>query len=274
MSPQILRRGSDRKSDVERLQTLLKGSGFDIQVDGLFGPGTETAVRSFQETRGLVADGIVGPSTWRALDPEEDPEPAARSEVGSPELVGFKGDVEWIHKWEGHAGRPYWPKGQSGVTLDPGLDLGHASPALIEEAYSHRLSEEQSEAVQSVLGLKGEDAERALRANTVLQSIRVSRQEAGQIFPLVAKPYWNKTKTRFSGISSESAPGAVHTAMLSISYNRGASNRKLGVLADPISRSDWRALGNAIASMQQDHKLEGIRRRRREEGALILAALG
>ena len=61
--------------------------------------------------------------------------------------------------------------------------------------------------------------------------------------------------------------------MLSISYNRGAGNRALGVVGEPIENKDWAKVADTIASMQQDHKLEGIRKRRRMEGELIRTEL-
>ena len=54
-------------ADVKELQTLLNEHGIACNVDGIFGPGTDTAVREFQEANGLTVDGIVGASTWSAL---------------------------------------------------------------------------------------------------------------------------------------------------------------------------------------------------------------
>lgn len=59
---QLLLRGSSGQAVVD-LQIKL-----GIDADGIFGPGTEAAVRRFQASQGLDADGIVGPRTHAALD--------------------------------------------------------------------------------------------------------------------------------------------------------------------------------------------------------------
>ena len=62
-----LRQGS-RGPDVVRLQQLLTSHGFSPgNIDGIFGPRTEAAVIAFQQSRGLLVDGIVGVQTWTAL---------------------------------------------------------------------------------------------------------------------------------------------------------------------------------------------------------------
>jgi len=67
----VLRRGSTGPS-VEHLQAVLRREGFPVAIDEDFGPATELAVKTFQRRAGLLADGIVGPSTWAALFPSKE----------------------------------------------------------------------------------------------------------------------------------------------------------------------------------------------------------
>jgi peptidoglycan DL-endopeptidase CwlO len=57
----LLRKG-DRGPSVAAIQSQL-----GISADGVFGPQTDAAVRSFQARNGLLVDGIVGPQTRGAL---------------------------------------------------------------------------------------------------------------------------------------------------------------------------------------------------------------
>jgi Putative peptidoglycan binding domain len=58
-----LRRG-DQGDDVRRLQRDL-----GIEADGDFGSVTHRKVMQFQTAHKLVSDGVVGPQTWRKLEP-------------------------------------------------------------------------------------------------------------------------------------------------------------------------------------------------------------
>jgi len=67
LGTRVLRRGS-AGSDVADLQGLLAGLGFEPgPVDGVFGAGTEAAVRAFQAAHDLEADGVAGPQTLAVM---------------------------------------------------------------------------------------------------------------------------------------------------------------------------------------------------------------
>jgi hypothetical protein len=62
-----LRRGS-KGEDVKTIQTLLTNFGYYTgRIDGIYGTYTEQAVKAYQKDKKLLADGIVGPVTCRAL---------------------------------------------------------------------------------------------------------------------------------------------------------------------------------------------------------------
>ena len=53
--------------DVKRVQEALVRIGYELTVDGVFGPETYNIVKTFQQDHGLIVDGIVGPATLSAL---------------------------------------------------------------------------------------------------------------------------------------------------------------------------------------------------------------
>ncbi|MGW2964505.1 peptidoglycan-binding domain-containing protein [Streptomyces sp. NPDC001220] len=69
LTPPTIREGAAGDT-VREAQCLLQLWGFYVGprgVDGAFGPLTTSAAKSFQTSRGLAADGIIGPNTWTRL---------------------------------------------------------------------------------------------------------------------------------------------------------------------------------------------------------------
>jgi len=56
----------ENRPAVAQWQAQMQQRGWSIEVDGLFGPQSDRIARQFQQEKGLAADGIVGPQTWRA----------------------------------------------------------------------------------------------------------------------------------------------------------------------------------------------------------------
>lgn len=102
-------RSGDFGADVQKLQEALKKHGFSAgSIDGSFGPNTRAAVVRFQRAKGLEADGVVGPATWRALNGPVSTTPAApvndaqfrqrildvaRGEIGKVETGNNRGEI-------------------------------------------------------------------------------------------------------------------------------------------------------------------------------------
>ena len=60
----------DRR-EVRNVQQALRRDGFNIAVDGIWGPKTQGALREFQQNRGLEATGDVNAQTMAALEDRE-----------------------------------------------------------------------------------------------------------------------------------------------------------------------------------------------------------
>jgi Putative peptidoglycan binding domain/CHAP domain len=85
----VLRQGT-HGAEVRRLQSLLnanKALQRPLVADGHFGNLTHIAVSTFQQTKGLTVDGVVGAETWRALEAHPLTPVIAQYRVGPQEAL-------------------------------------------------------------------------------------------------------------------------------------------------------------------------------------------
>ena len=141
------------RSVVARAQAGLTQAGHGLQADGLFGDDTKVTVRRFQAGARLAESGVVDKPTWNALAPDLKIALGPQMSTIEQQLSQFHGDLDWVHRQEGHAGHPCWPGGASGVTLDPGVNLGQAEASVIG-LYEPLTTAEQFAAMQTVVGVR------------------------------------------------------------------------------------------------------------------------
>jgi peptidoglycan hydrolase-like protein with peptidoglycan-binding domain len=78
MAEPVLQKGSTDPA-VRDLQEALKALGYDPgPIDGKFEASTESAVKAFQQARGITVDGIVGKVTWINIDEADQSEPVLK----------------------------------------------------------------------------------------------------------------------------------------------------------------------------------------------------
>lgn len=260
-------------SDVVKLQKRLLELGLNSgSADGKFGPKTETAVKQFQQNKGLVADGIAGQKTLAALFPGE--------LLGSP-LLSYRA-IELILEFEIGGGqeyytrflqRPTWPEGASGITIGIGYDLGYNSSEVFNKDWN-RLGHLQRQRLSVCCGLTGETAKNRLAS---VRDIIVPWELAWDVFNLVTVPkFYDLTKEAFPGF--EELPADVRGGLVSLVFNRGTSmegnrRREMRAIRDLVPRKNVRGIASQIREMKRIWEgtsiARGMNRRREAEADLI-----
>ncbi len=94
-------RQGDEGAEVKKIQSGLKNKGYKIEADGVFGSGTDKAVRLFQAKKGLEVDGIVGPTTYRALLGKDMPAREAQVSRGEASTSKVRRLIATAHQYQG-----------------------------------------------------------------------------------------------------------------------------------------------------------------------------
>jgi hypothetical protein len=153
------------------------------------------------------------------------------------ETMGFKGSLAWVHNEEGSGAKFYnsscyfpdsrvKPQSNSGITIDPGLDLGQADDDLISEVIEFYLNKGLIDLTQSALLKKA----KGLTKYDAIEWIRINEKyfKGKMLIPLddslyvmdkyTAPLYWKpltESMPELLLISPNYKATAVHTALLS-----------------------------------------------------------
>lgn len=127
--------------DVKELQKALNNAGYTLDVDGKFGTKTQTAVKSYQKSKGLAVDGIVGNNTWTSLSG------GAISNIVNKNQAISTGNAEQV-KQPVEKNRPVYQKSESVLSTEKSLsDWEQNKP----EAYNSKYSQEIENILNSIL---------------------------------------------------------------------------------------------------------------------------
>lgn len=93
-------------STTTHVQSMLKGFGYTVAIDGIYGPQTERAVRHFQKSNHLLADGIAGPITIARMESAVAPVASAPAVRLNPPAPSFSSDCDEMSFYRQAAGLP------------------------------------------------------------------------------------------------------------------------------------------------------------------------
>src|SRR5262245_18816420 len=184
--------------------------------------------------------------------------------------IGFRGDFDFLQRWEGHAGK--LQRFDTGVFIDPATDLALAKADVIRARYAFILTPDELEAVLSFVGLRGDAAQAAWNANPIAQRIQFAPADVARLVPEVAAPFWDQLVRRFPILTDPATPPAVQSALLSLAFNVGTGSKVWDRLSQPIAAADWFALADAIDSLAQEPRFArfpGSAERRHAEAELV-----
>ena len=146
---EALSKNGSTGAEVKAIQETLKDRGlYSGSIDGIYGAGTQAAVKKFQKQQGLTADGIAGPLTLKRLGVSVGAIPEANeanvnllARIISAEARGepYSGQVAVGAVILNRVEHPSFPDPLSGVIYQPGaftaITDGQFNESVAESAY-------------------------------------------------------------------------------------------------------------------------------------------
>ncbi|MBY0294757.1 MAG: hypothetical protein K2X71_01785 [Methylobacterium sp.] len=183
------------------------------------------------------------------------PSPLARDAAGAATISERAVSLIIQHETGGrryyetvYRGRPVWPAGRSGITIGFGYDLGYVSAAEFGSDWAALTEDERTRLARTIGRHGGRDDEAAMRAVlATVRDIRIAWEAGEAVFRTATLPKFTaKTVTALdnTALLSPDAFGA----LVSLTFNRGASYAKARAPDDPLDRyREMRGIRAAMA---------------------------
>jgi hypothetical protein len=224
-------RGPEVLQIQQRLRDLQLYSG---PPDGVFGGGTDSAVRAFQGSKGLVIDGKVGAGTWSALFNGADvPVPAVTTQSLDHQCLALTGGFETNHPppdcFAGLSG-DFDDQGISFGVLQWNIGQGTLQPLLAEMNQNH------PDLLGQVFG-PSYSALVAMLRETLDQQLVWARSIQDPIRHVLFEPWQGQLKTlgrlqEFQEIEAQNAAGIFRQALALCSDFGVCSQRAVALMFD------------------------------------------
>ncbi|WP_129155045.1 hypothetical protein [Bosea sp. Tri-44] len=248
---------SELESDAE---AVLKAKRFNELINLSFVPPPETLAQrpDLPRTFRRPSRRIISPQTRQLL---------ISAEVSSRSL------------YERRFRTPIWPKGQSGVTIAIGYDIGYVTKSQFRTDWTGYIDNDRINALESACEIKANNAQSAADN---LQHVEIKWEEAVRQFDYFVKLYMNLVEATFPNCNqiSDNSFGA----LTSIVYNRGNGmnsrqndpldrRREMREIRTLMSQERFREVPDRIRSMkriwQGDPDARGLLIRREAEAKLF-----
>jgi len=192
--------------------------------------------------------------------------------------------LDLILSYEAFVGHPYWPGGDSGITLDFGYDLAHHTERdlrtdWLEEGRISRADASEIAGLLASCGRAGKAAEARLPG---LRRVIIARDDAMTVFNECSIPRYEEiARNAFPGF--DDLPELVRGALVSLVYNRGGSmgvegrdswdkRREMREVRDAVADGDLPEIAAAIRRMKrlwEGKNMGGLLKRRDAEADLV-----
>lgn len=255
-------------------EALKKLYGYDVTADGIWGAKTDIAYKQYVARKTTAAETTVSPAI-----PDGDVIHVGNMTISKKALdLIVHYETGGKAYYEKYLRRPTWPKGQSGVTVGIGFDLGYNTPEQIRDAWGKVVSPTALNKMVSVAGIKGSAAQAA--ANSIKNYVEIPWDAAAEVFS-------ESTLPRFAGYAVNTFEGLenlnpdIQGVILSLVFNRGASlngptRTEMRNIRNHIISGDLDKIAGEIRGMKRLWRgkgLDGLLKRRDAEAALVESSL-